>query len=117
MQDFLARYYELDQLKKSIEAELEKMRRILLDKFPEPVEQTFGAYRLKVYEQDRGSFDLGKVYPLLPSDEWRLFVSNPNNANIKQLVKQGVLREDQVAGAYTAKPVRMIAVKEIGGTT
>ncbi|GAX91159.1 hypothetical protein [Effusibacillus lacus] len=114
MQDFLARYYELDQLKKLIEAELEKMRRKLLDTFPGPTEQQYGPYQLKIYLQDRGSFDLRKVFPLLPSEELRYYISNPNNANIKELAKQGVLPAEKLEGTYVSKPVPVITVKEIG---
>lgn len=113
MEDFLMRYYELDQLKKMIEKELEKMKRVLLETYPEPVDQKFGRYQLKIYLQDRGSFDLRKVYPLLPNEEFRLFVSNPNNSNIKELVKQGVLADTQLDGTYTSKPTPVLSVKEI----
>ncbi|WP_380029240.1 hypothetical protein [Effusibacillus consociatus] len=113
MQDFLSRFYELDQLKKMVDRELEKMKRILLESFPEPVEQQFGRYQLKIYQQDRGSFDLQKIFPLLPNEELRLFVSNPNNANIKELAKKGVLQETQLDGTYISKPVSIVSVKEI----
>lgn len=112
MKDFLARYYELDLLKKKIETELEKMRRVLLETFPEPVDRKFGPYQLKIYLQDRGSYDLNQVFPLLPSDELRLYVSNPNNANIKELIKKGMLAETELADAYTSKPIPVISVKE-----
>jgi hypothetical protein len=112
MQDYLSRYYELDQLKKMIEAELEKMKRVLLAAFPEPVDRQFGPYHLKIYLQDRGAFDLQRIYSLLPSDDMRLFVSNPNNSNIKDLIKQGILEHDQAQETYSSKPVAIISVKE-----
>lgn len=112
MQDYLSRYYELDQLKKMIEAELEKMKRVLLAAFPEPVDRQFGPYHLKIYLQDRGAFNLHRIYPMLPTDEMRLFVSNPNNSNIKDLIKQGILNPEQAQASYSSKPVAMISVKE-----
>lgn len=113
MEDFLARYYELDHLKKKIETELDKMKRVLLETFPEPVDQKFGPYQLKIYMQDRGSYDLNKVYSLLLNDELRLYVSNPNNANIKELIKKGVLSDAELEDAYSSKPIPVISVKEV----
>lgn len=113
MQDFLARYYELDQLKKKIDLELDKMKRVLLETFPEPVDQKFGVYQLKIYLQDRGSYDLGKIFPLLPNDELRLYAANPNNANIKELIKQGILSTETSTDAFTSKQTPIISVKEV----
>jgi hypothetical protein len=113
MEQYLARYYELDQLKKQIEQEMEKMKRELLQTFPGPIERTYGKYHLKIYLQDRGAYDLQKVYPLLPSEELRLYVSNPNNANIKELAKKGVLSETDLADTYQSKPTAVVSVKEV----
>jgi hypothetical protein len=71
---------------------------------------------LKIYLQDRGAFDLGKIYPLLPNEELKLFASNPNNANIKELVKQGVLQEAMAEDAFYSKPVPVVSVKAIEET-
>jgi len=112
MESKLARFFELKQMQKEIEEELEVIRKAILQQYSEPVSLEIGDYRLKVTSQARREYDDNVLYNSLPdSSLWRL-LSKTDTAKVASLLKLNVISEKILEGTYTIKYIPYVQVQK-----
>ncbi len=112
MEEKLARYHELKLLKKQIDNELEELRQLFLQEFPEPTKQEFGDYLLRISYQEKREYDDNKLYNALPDPSiWRL-VSKVDSSKLASLLKLNILSEEILNRTYELKKVPYIQVQK-----
>lgn len=112
MEEKLARFYELKQLKKEIDDELDELRQQLLEQIHEPLKQDYGDYQLRVTYQEKREYDDSKLYNALPDPSiWRL-VSKVDPAKITSLLKLNIIGEQVLHDTYEVKKIPYIQVQK-----
>lgn len=112
MEQLLARYYELKELQKQVEEELDALRTRLLDTYTEAGHAEEGEYRLSISYQERREYHDDKLYNALPDPSlWRL-MSRADGGKISSLVKLNVIAEPLLAGTYELRRVPVLRVKK-----
>ncbi|MGD8189679.1 hypothetical protein ACQCN2_06695 [Brevibacillus ginsengisoli] len=112
MVEKFARFYELKQLKKQIDDEIEELRAEFLGHFQAPIKLDVGDYQLKVTYQEKREYDDNKVYNALPDPSiWRL-VSRVDPAKLTSLIKLNIIGEHILSDTYELKKVPYIQVQK-----
>ena len=112
MERLVARYYELKELQKQVEEELEALRSRLLDEYTEAGGAEEGEYRLAISYQERREYHDDKLYNALPDPSlWRL-ISRADGGKIASLLKLNVISEPILAGTYELRKVPVLRVKK-----
>lgn len=110
MEEKLSRYYELKQLQKEIDEEVEVLRKEILQTYPEGINDELGAYQVKVTFQERREYDDQALFEALPdSSVWRL-LSKADGGKISSLLKLNVISEEVLNGTYKIRKVPYIQV-------
>ncbi|WP_396136140.1 hypothetical protein [Brevibacillus brevis] len=112
MQEHLARYYELKEMQKRVEEELNELRSILVENCQgaDCVEE--GDYKLTITYQERREYNDERLYNALPDQSlWRL-MSRADTGKINSLVKLNVIPEKVLTGTYELKKVPVLRVQK-----
>lgn len=113
MEQKLARFYELKQLQKEIETELESIRQQILELYPDAYTLESGGYKLSISFQERREYDENKLYNSLPDPSiWRL-MSKADAGKISSLVKLNVISEGVLEGTYEVRSVPYVRVQKL----
>lgn len=112
MEQRLARYYELKQLQKEIETELEDIRQQILEWCPEAYTAETGGYKLTISFQEKRDYDDNRLFNALPDPSiWRL-LSKADTSKINSLLKLQVIQESILEGTYEVRSVPYIRVQK-----
>ncbi|WP_261798144.1 hypothetical protein [Brevibacillus massiliensis] len=112
MEQRLARYYELKQLQKELEEELELIKREILDEHTGPCSVEAGDYKLSITLQERRDYDDNRLFNALPDASiWRL-LSKADAGKISSMVKVQVINEEMLAGTYEIRHVPYLRVQK-----
>lgn len=112
MEEKLARFHELKQLRKQIDDEIDRLREEFLEQFQEPTKLDQGDYQLRVTYQEKREYDDNKLYNALPDPTiWRL-VSKVDPAKVTSLLKLNIIGEHILADTYELKKVPYIQVQK-----
>ncbi|WP_421617476.1 hypothetical protein ACAF76_003680 [Brevibacillus sp. TJ4] len=112
MEQLVARYYELKELQKQVEEELEALRARLLDAYAEAGQAQEGEYRLSISYQERRDYHDDRLYNALPDPSlWRL-MSRADGGKIASLVKLNVIAEPLLSGTYELRKIPVLRVKK-----
>lgn len=112
MEQKLARYYELKQLQKEIETELEGIRQQILEWCPDAYTVETGGYKLTISFQEKRDYDDSRLYNALPDPSiWRL-LSRADTGKINSLLKLQVISENMLEGTYETRNVPYIRVQK-----
>ncbi|GIP40724.1 hypothetical protein J31TS4_40040 [Paenibacillus sp. J31TS4] len=113
MEEKLARYFELKEAQRALEAELDELRKELIRVFPGPVVCEIGGYRLKVAVQERRDYRDEALYAKLPDPGLWRHVSKADAGKVTAMVKMNLLSEDMLEGAYSVKQVPVLQVSRL----
>lgn len=112
MEQQLARYYELKELQKRVEEELNELRNTLIQSCPNTDSLEEGAYKLTISYQERREYNDERLYNALPDPAlWRL-MSRADTGKITSLLKLNVIHEKVLAGTYELKKVPVLRVQK-----
>ena len=112
MEQQVARYYELKELQKQLEDELNELRGKLIDAYAEVGSAEEGDYKLSISYQERREFNDEKLYNSLSDPSlWRL-MSRADTGKISSLLKLNVIHEQMLAGTYEQKKVPVLRVQK-----
>jgi hypothetical protein len=113
MEQIFARYYELKQLHKEIEEELDTIRKQILELYPGPYTAESGPYRCTISFQEKREYDDHLLYNALPDASiWRL-LSKADPGKIGSLLKLGVINEEMLNGTYVTKQTPYVKVQKL----
>lgn len=113
MENKLAKYFELKQRHRELEAELEELRDELIGWFNEPVQTTHGGYHLRISIQERRDYDDHLLYERLPDVAlWRM-MSRADSSKITGLLKLNVITEELLEGTYKVKRIPYVQVNKL----
>lgn len=113
MENKLATYYELKQRHRELEEQLNELREELVGWFNEPIQTTYGGYKLRISLQERRDYDDQLLYERLPDVAlWRM-MSRADSAKITGLLKLNVLTEDLLEGTYKIKKIPHVYVQKL----
>jgi len=106
----LARYFELKQLQKEIEEELDEIKKQLLHLQSDAGSVEAGAYKLTIHFQERREYHDDRLYNALPDPSlWRL-LSKADAGKISSLIKLNVIHEGILAGTYEVRKIPTMRV-------
>ncbi|GAA4723078.1 hypothetical protein [Brevibacillus fulvus] len=112
MEAKLARYYQLKQLQKATESEIEQLRQQILAECREDQVIEAGEYKLTIHNQHRREYDDQKLYDALPDAAlWRL-LSKADAAKINSMLKLKVISDELLQGTFHVKQVPVIRVEK-----
>lgn len=112
MEELLARYYELREIQKRLEEEMNELRATLLASHAEAAHAEAGEYKLTISYQERRDYHDEWLYNALPDASlWRL-MSKADNGKIASLLKLNVISEQVLAGTYEVRKVPVIRVQK-----
>ena len=112
MEQLLARYYELKEMQKQVEQELDELRFQILESFAEAGQAQEGEYRLTISYQQRRDYHDDKLYNALPDTAlWRL-MSRADGGKIASLLKLNIIQESLLAGTYELRKIPILRVQK-----
>jgi hypothetical protein len=112
MENRLARYYDLKEIQKRLEEELNLLRNELLEAYAEAGKAETGEYALSISYQERREYNDDKVFNALPDASlWRL-MSKADTGKITSLLKLNVVQEQWLAGTYELRKVPVVRVQK-----
>ncbi|MED4584193.1 hypothetical protein P9578_15525 [Brevibacillus choshinensis] len=112
MEEHLARYYELKEMQKQVEEELNDLRNKLVESCQNTDSLEEGAYKLTISYQERREYNDDRLYNALPDPAlWRL-LSRVDTGKITSLLKLNVIHEHVLAGTYETKRVPVVRVQK-----
>lgn len=110
MEAKIARYYELKQVQKQIEEEIEQLRKDILVHYPEATAIDLGEFHIKISFQERKEYDDVALYNALPdASVWRL-LSKADGSKITSLIKLNVINDEIIKDTYKIKQVPYIHI-------
>ncbi|MED4784127.1 hypothetical protein [Brevibacillus choshinensis] len=112
MEEHLARYYELKEMQKQVEEELNDLRNKLVESCQNTDSLEEGAYKLTISYQERREYNDDRLYNALPDPAlWRL-LSRVDTGKVTSLLKLNVIHEHVLAGTYETKRVPVVRVQK-----
>ncbi|MGG1663027.1 hypothetical protein [Brevibacillus sp. NRS-1366] len=112
MEQQLARYYELKEIQKLVEEELNVLRNELIESYAEAGSAEEGEYKLSISYQERREFNDERLYNSLPDPSlWRL-MSRADTGKIASLLKLNVIHEQMLTGTYVQRKVPVLRVQK-----
>ncbi|WP_126428440.1 hypothetical protein [Brevibacillus marinus] len=110
MEELVARMYQLRELQKQVEAELEQLRRDLLARYPAAGKVELGDYRLTVTYQERRDYDDERLYQALPDPQlWRM-LSSADAGKISSMLKTHLIDESILSGTYAVRRIPVLRI-------
>ncbi|RNB85426.1 hypothetical protein EDM56_18655 [Brevibacillus fluminis] len=112
MEQQIARYFELKQLLKQAEEEVDRLKAELLAAYEAPGTYVNDEYKLMISVQERRDYDDNRLYNALPDkDVWRL-LSKADTTKITGLVKLSILNEHILDGTYEVRHIPQIRISK-----
>ena len=108
----IARYYELKEIQKQVEEELNELRSKLIEAYSEAGSAEEGEYKLLISYQERREYNDDRLYNALPDPSlWRL-MSKADTGKISSLLKLNVIHEKVLADTFEPKKVPVLRVQK-----
>lgn len=108
----IARYYELKEIQKQVEDELNALRGQLLEAHSEIGSAEEGEYKLSITYQERREYNDDRLFNALPDASlWRL-MSKADTGKISSLLKLNVIHEQILTDTYEPKKVPVLRVQK-----
>lgn len=110
MEELVARMYQLRELQKQVEAELEHLRQEILTRYPAAGKVELGDYRLTITYQERRDYHDEQLYQALPDPQlWRL-LSRADSGKISSMLKAQLIDEKMLTGTYDLRRIPVLRI-------
>ncbi|MBO8163387.1 MAG: hypothetical protein H0Z34_06660 [Brevibacillus sp.] len=112
MEQLVSRFFQLKELQREVETELEQLRKQIIEFFPDSDVREVGEYRVSVTYQERREYDGDRLFQALPDPAvWKL-LSKPDPAKISGLLKLRVIPEQVLVGTYDLRRTPILRVQK-----
>ncbi|UFJ39668.1 hypothetical protein LOK74_16620 [Brevibacillus humidisoli] len=110
MEELVARMYELRELQKQVEDELEQLRTKILARYPVAAKVELDDYRMSVTYQERRDYDDERLYAALPDPGIWKMLSKSDPSKISSMLKLHVIDENILKGTYDVRRIPVLRI-------
>lgn len=108
----IARYFELKQLQKQLEEEVDRLKAEILTAYEIPGSYISDGFKVGISVQERRDYDDNRLFNALPDKElWRL-LSKADSSKISGLLKLNIINEQTLDGTYEVRQIPQVRVQK-----